>query len=96
MEDYENFDEIDKRHFINQYESLLEDFKEMKKKYDLLNIDILIDTFKDTESEAYRIFLREQVDQVPSKSEMRRDYINDTLREIRGRWTFLTKWTWLN
>jgi hypothetical protein len=85
MEDYENFDEIDKRHFINQYESLLEDFKEMKKKYDLLNIDILIDTFKDTESEAYRIFLREQVDQVPSKSEMRRDYINDTLREIRGR-----------
>ena len=86
MEDYENFDEIDKRHFINQYESLLEDFKEMKKKYDLLNIDILIDTFKDTESEAYRIFLREQVDQVPSKSEMRKDYINDALKEIRGRW----------
>jgi hypothetical protein len=85
MEDYENFDEIDKRHFINQYESLLEDFKEMKKKYDLLNIDILIDTFKDTESEAYRIFLREQVDQVPSKSEMRKDYINDALKEIRGR-----------
>ena len=93
MEDYENFDEIDKRHFINQYESLLEDFKEMKKKYDLLNIDILIDTFKDTESEAYRIFLREQVDQVPSKSEMRKDYINDALKEIRGRWIFLTKWT---
>lgn len=92
MEDYENFDEIDKRHFINQYESLLEDFKEMKKKYDLLNIDILIDTFKDTESEAYRIFLREQVDQVPSKSEMRKDYINDALKEIRGRWIFLTKW----
>lgn len=85
MEDYENFDEVDKRHFINQYESLLEDFKEMKKKYDLLNIDILIDTFKDTESEAYRIFLREQVDQVPSKSEMRKDYINDALKEIRGR-----------
>lgn len=85
MEDYENFDEIDKRHFINQYESLLEDFKEMKKKYDLLNIDILIDTFKDTESEAYRIFLREQVDQVPSKSEMRKDYISDALKEIRGR-----------
>ncbi len=96
MEDYENFDEIDKRHFINQYESLLEDFKEMKKKYDLLNIDILIDTFKDTESEAYRIFLREQVDQVPSKSEMRKDYINDALKEIRGRWIFLTKWIWLN
>lgn len=92
MEDYENFDEIDKRHFINQYESLLEDFKEMKKKYDLLNIDILIDTFKDTESEAYRIFLREQVDQVPSRSEMRKDYINDALKEIRGRWIFLTKW----
>lgn len=85
MEDYENFDEIDKRHFINQYESLLEDFKEMKKKYDLLNIDILIDTFKDTESEAYRIFLREQVDQVPSRSEMRKDYISDALKEIRGR-----------
>jgi hypothetical protein len=85
MEDYENFDEIDKRHFINQYESLLEDLKEMKKKYDLLNIDILIDTFKDTESKAYRIFLREQVDQVPSKSEMRKDYINDALKEIRGR-----------
>lgn len=96
MEDYENFDEVDKRHFINQYESLLEDFKEMKKKYDLLNIDILIDTFKDTESEAYRIFLREQVDQVPSKSEMRKDYISDALKEIRGRWIFLTKWMWLN
>lgn len=93
MEDYENFDEIDKRHFINQYESLLEDFKEMKKKYDLLNIDILIDTFKDTESEAYRIFLREQVDQVPSKSEMRKDYINDALKEIRGRWIYTKKWT---
>ena len=92
MEDYENFDEIDKRHFINQYESLLEDFKEMKKKYDLLNIDILIDTFKDTESEAYRIFLREQVDQVPSKSEMRKDYINDALKEIRGRWIFMKRW----
>ena len=91
MEDYENFDEIDKRHFINQYESLLEDFKEMKKKYDLLNIDILIDTFKDTESEAYRIFLREQVDQVPSKSEMRKDYINDALKEIRGRWIYTKK-----
>jgi hypothetical protein len=24
---------------------------------------------------------------------MRRDYINDTLREIRGRWIYTKKWT---